>query len=96
MPILSNGDGRVAQLVERWPYKPDVAGSSPVPPTERSESWHRHRLDCLIVPSGELLLAECLGACYGSAALLEQWAGFWPPVNLVSFPGDSVKARVDS
>ena len=26
-------DGRVAQLVERWPYKPDVVGSSPVPPT---------------------------------------------------------------
>jgi hypothetical protein len=25
--------GRVAQLAERWLYKPDVAGSSPVPPT---------------------------------------------------------------
>ena len=25
--------GRVAQLGERWPYKPEVVGSSPVPPT---------------------------------------------------------------
>jgi hypothetical protein len=27
--------GRVAQLAERWPYKPEVTGSSPVPPTLR-------------------------------------------------------------
>ena len=26
-------DGRVAQLGERRPYKPEVVGSSPVPPT---------------------------------------------------------------
>jgi hypothetical protein len=26
-------DGRIAQLGERWPYKPEVIGSSPVPPT---------------------------------------------------------------
>ena len=27
------GAGRIAQLGERWPYKPEVTGSSPVPPT---------------------------------------------------------------
>ncbi len=29
----SISNGRIAQLGERRPYKPDVAGSSPVPPT---------------------------------------------------------------
>ena len=27
--------GRIAQLEERWPYKPEVTGSSPVPPILR-------------------------------------------------------------
>jgi hypothetical protein len=27
--------GRIAQLEERWPYKPEVTGSSPVPPMLR-------------------------------------------------------------
>ncbi len=27
------GNGRIAQVGERRPYKPKVAGSSPVPPT---------------------------------------------------------------
>ena len=29
------GEGRIAQLGERRPYKPEVAGSIPVPPTIR-------------------------------------------------------------
>ena len=29
----NNKDGRLAQLVERYPYKVDVTGSSPVVPT---------------------------------------------------------------
>ncbi len=31
--------GRVAQLGERRPYKPEVTGSSPVPPTSPNEGW---------------------------------------------------------
>ena len=34
--------GRVAQLGERRPYKPEVAGSSPVPPT--NIGWSRLRV----------------------------------------------------
>ena len=31
---ISLRSGRIAQLGERRPYKPEVAGSSPVPPTK--------------------------------------------------------------
>lgn len=82
MPILLNGEGRVAQLVERWPYKPDVAGSSPVPPTgllHRENFFSRNAWGRVTV-------------------LPRFWnrGPVWPHVNLVLFRRDSVKAQVDS
>ncbi len=32
-----------SSVVERWPYKPVVAGSSPVPPTHASGVWVQSR-----------------------------------------------------
>jgi hypothetical protein len=42
---VNDTNGRIARAgssaVERWPYKPDVAGSKPVPPTVLSETCER-------------------------------------------------------
>ncbi len=35
---VETGDWAGSSVVERWPYKPDVAGSRPVPPTIRAQS----------------------------------------------------------
>ena len=43
--LPSRARGRLAQLVERLPYKQEVTGSSPVPPTARRKWYFRRALD---------------------------------------------------
>ena len=46
---VDSAEGRLAQLGERLPYKQEVAGSSPAPPTRRipleGERLLRHEFD---------------------------------------------------
>ncbi len=79
--------GRIAQLVERRPYKPNVAGSSPVPPTpyrfpERDPQLRRLAGHALVhqwpllnsLPQNEPgIYAVTGGRQTGKTTLLKQW-----------------------